>query len=354
MRARRIAGFAALALILAGVAGIASKMRMPDTFFYTRAAEKMITPGCAEIHCFRVLVPWIVGAVPGPSVLKWKTYSVLANAAAALAVFDLSLLLGLSARTAAIAAALTGLGFGSFYTLWEPFDSDPLMFWLTPLVLRWALEARFAAATTAASIGVFAKEIVVAPFAIVAIVDAWERRWPDAFRAVRSGAIAFAVWFGLHVFLRFVFDYSYGANTSPHIFSGAGLVPWLHNMSGRGALSAMFNEFGAPYLLFPFGFLAAPPKLRRLAVASLPFACIFAYVQQPDRALWNFHFVTSPLAALALEPMADAFVVCFLAVYAFANLKVGAQVPWIPHARYAFAIGLVLAGVAGWRTVRRR
>src|SRR6185503_316725 len=105
---------------------------------------------------------------------------------------------------------------------------------------------------------------------------------------------------------------------------------WLSEMSPRGAASAMFNEFGPVWLLIPVGWLSAPRTLRQLIVAALPLICVFSYVQQPDRALWNFNFFTSPLAALVLEPLPNAFVGVFVAVFAFANLKVGAQVSFIP------------------------
>jgi len=77
-------------------------------------------------------------------------------------------------------------------------------------------------------------------------------------------------------------------------------------------------------------------------------------VQQPDRALWNFNFVASPLIALVLEASANAFVGLFLGVYVLANLKVGAQIDSVPQARYAFAVGLVLAVVAIVRFGRTR
>ena len=125
-------------------------------------------------------------------------------------------------------------------------------------------------------------------------------------------------------------------------------------MSARGAASAIFNQFGATYLLIPAGWLAAPPRLRELAVAALPVALVLVYVQQPDRALWNFHYLASPLAALVLEPMPVWFTVLFIGAYTLANLKVGAQVAWIPPARYAFAAGLVLGAVALIGFVRHR
>jgi hypothetical protein len=345
-RPTRVLAYIGLAAVLSVVAFVASRLRLPDTFFYTNAAERGVVPGCAEIHCFRVLVPWTIGALPGPSLLKWKGYAVVCNAAAALAIFDLALVFGLSRRAALIAGGFTVFGFGSFYTLFEPYTSDPLMFWLTPVAMRLALEDRAARAGAVACVGVFAKEFIVFPIAIVGAADMVFGRWRRALRLVAAGAAAFTVWLALNLLLRSAFGYTYGPNKSPRLLSGSYLFFWLNQMSPRGAASAMFNEFGPQWLLIPFGWLTAPRKLRELMVSALPLACLFSYVQQPDRALWNFHFLTSPLAALVLEPLPNAFVAAFLAVFAFANLKVGAQVSFIPPARYAFAVGLVLAAIA--------
>src|SRR5439155_14552362 len=131
--------------------------------------------------------------------VKWKGYAVLCNAAAAISVFDLCLFFGLSVRASAIAGALTAFGFSSFGTLWQPYQSDPLMFWLSPVVMRWALEDRMARAGVVASIGVLAKEFIVVPFAIAGIADARDGRWRRAFRAAAAGAMAFAVWLTLQL-----------------------------------------------------------------------------------------------------------------------------------------------------------
>src|SRR5262245_31592480 len=133
----RLRLYLAFVLALAIVGVFASRVRLPDNRFYINASDRMITPGCAEIHCFRVLVPWTIGAIPGDWLFKWKAYAVLANAAAAIAVFDLALFFGLTRRGAIIAGALTAFGSGSFGTLWQPYNSDPLMFWWAPIIMRW-------------------------------------------------------------------------------------------------------------------------------------------------------------------------------------------------------------------------
>jgi hypothetical protein len=344
-RLRRIGAAVALALVLCAIAAAGSWERLPDSYYYERVAAQTIIPGCAEIHCFRPLVPWILGLFPA-SVAKWKVYAAICNAAAAIAVFDLSLVLGLTVRASTIASLLSAFGFGSLYTLFEPFTSDPLMFWFSPLTTRWLVEGRTALAGALTCIGVFAKEFVVAPVVIFALASARAGRRQIAVRAATAAAVSFALWLGLQFFLMHTFGYSYGDNKSPHIESGGYLLFWLRHESLATSAAAMFVEFGALYLLIPFGFRRAPRPLRELTVAALPIACIFAYVQQPDRALWNFHYLTSPLSALVLERLSTPLVTAFVVLYGASYLRIGAQVGAMPEARYAVALTLVLAVAA--------
>ncbi len=85
--------------------------------------------------------------------------------------------------------------------------------------------------------------------------------------------------------------------------------------------------FGPLFVLMPAGFLRADRRLRLLAVASLPAMAAFVYVQQPDRALWNFHFVAIPIAILALEALPDRLCWLFIAAFGVANLKLGDSQP---------------------------
>ena len=57
---------------------------------------------------------------------------------------------------------------------------------------------------------------------------------------------------------------------------------------------------------------------------TAPLICVFSYVQQPDRALWNFNFFTSRLrrSSTAAERVRRGV----RRGFAFANLKLGAQV----------------------------
>src|SRR5262249_15188564 len=149
--------------------------------------------------------------------------------------------------------------------------------------------------------GVLAKEFAAAPFYVVTLAHAVTRRWTEAARTFVAGNAVFIVWFVMTLTLMLRFNYTYAGSASADLGGGANLVNWLNRQSTRGVAAAMFNEFGVLYVLTPVGFFLAPRRLQLLSLASLPIAAFFGYVQQPDRALWNLHFLVTPMAALVLE-----------------------------------------------------
>jgi hypothetical protein len=86
--------------------------------------------------------------------------------------------------------------------------------------------------------------------------------------------------------------------------------------------------------------------LKQLAIVALPFAAFLAYVEQPDRALWNFHFLACPLAAIVLADVPAVLRWTFVALYAIANARTGAQMLILPPARFALAASIVLGLLA--------
>jgi hypothetical protein len=148
------------------------------------------------------------------------------------------------------------------------------------------------------------------------------------------------------------FNYSYGESPSIDFAHGGNLLHWLSLHTPRVAALAVFNEFGALYLLAPVGLLLASPSFRRLCVVAVPPALLFAYVQQPDRALWNFHFLVAPLAALTLAAATPAIAWAVVVCFVVANLRIGAQLAWAPASRYAVLASLLLS-VAAIVTARR-
>lgn len=349
---RRLVHFAAVALCL-GVIAWASPLpqRVTDRDVYEATAAHGVVYDCSDLHCFRVLVPWVLGSLPGPSIVKWKAYSVLCNAAAAVAVFSLALTFGLSRRAAWFASIGSAFGFGTLYTLHDVYTSDPLMYLLGPLMTNELLVGRLAIAAGLGVIGVFAKEFAAAPLYLVTATLAIERRWLEAARTFAAANAAFIVWLLLTLTLMLRYNYTYAGSASADLSGGGYLIGWMHLQSPRGIAAAMFNEFGALYVLAPIGFFMAPARLRRVTLVSLPIAALFAYVQQPDRALWNVHFLILPLAAQVLE-RAPVLGWTTLAAFAAGNLRVGAQLPIAPIGRWSLAASVLLAIATTWTALR--
>jgi hypothetical protein len=330
--------------------------RITDRGLYEATAAQTIVPDCADLQCFRVLVPWVVGRFPGPSVLRWKAYAVICNAAAAVALIPLCLTFGLSRRVAVFAASMSAFGFGSLYTLHDPFTSDPLMYLLGPFETNQLLIGRLAFAAWIGVVGVLAKEFAAAPLYAFAAQQLLERRWGTALRAFIAGNWGFITWALLTMTLMLRFNYGWGRNGvgSANLVEGAALAMWLREQSLRGIVSAMFNEFGPLYVLVPAGLLLAPRALRQLALVSIPIAALFCVVQQPDRALWNFHYLIVPIGAIALAQIGDRLAWALVALFAIGNLRVGAQMPFVPPARFALGAACLIAFVAAAITVRQR
>lgn len=347
-------GYAAVLVVALGAIAVLSPLpdRVTDRGIYEQTAAKGVVRDCNDLHCFRALVAWTLGMVPAPSTLKWRAYSVVCNAAAALLVMQLCLTFGMSQRAAWTASLMSAFGFGALYTLHDAYTSDPLMYALGPLMTNELLQGRRAMAGAIGTVGVFAKEFAAAPLFLFAMYEAVERRWPSALRTLVAANTAFIVWAVFHLTMIIAFNYGYGGTTSTRFLSGGGVGPWLEEQSLRGVLSAMFNEFGALYLLAPIGFLWAPRALRRLIVVAAPIALVLCYVQQPDRALWNFHFLVTPLAAVALDGAPAAIAALTVGAFAVANLRVGAQLTVVPAARFALAASVVFALVAIVRSFR--
>jgi hypothetical protein len=349
----RAAYFAVCAAVL-GTIAVASPApdRVTDRDVYEATATHRVVPDCSDLQCFRVLVPWILGPLPGASTLKWKAYAVVCSSATAVAVFAWCLSLGLSPRAACIGSVASAFGFGSLYTLHDPYTSDPLMYLLGPLIAREALAGRIGVATAAGAVGVAAKEFAAAPLYIVSAYHAIQRQWAAASRAFAGGNLAFVVWLLLTLTLMLRFNYTYSGNASTDLGHGAYLVGWLSRQSTRGIASAMFIEFGALWLLMPVGFFLASRQLRLLVVVSLPVAALFAYVQQPDRALWNFHFLATPLAATVLDGAPAMLAGATLATFVVGNLRVGAQLPLAFVGRAALGASVMMAVASAWTALR--
>jgi hypothetical protein len=348
--------FIAIVLLLGTIAWVAREPASSDRQMYEQIGRQTVVLDCHDVHCYRVLVAIVLERLPGPSLVKWKAYAVLANAAAALAVGRLCIVLGLSARLAMLATWIAASGFGPLQAVFDPYTSDPLMYLVGPVMMTELLENRVGRAGVIGTVGVFAKEFAAVPMWIFALMAGLQRRWDVATRALLGALTATLVWLALQTFLMTIYNYSYGGNPSVNLLGGGYFAVWVAAIGWPRTAAHLFTTFGPLYLLLAAGLVVADRRLRLLALCSVPPLIAFAYVQQPDRALCNFQFVVIPLAVLMLDGVPDWLCGVFVISFGAANLRLGEPQPaaFLKIRVIMLAISLIVALYSVTATLRRR
>jgi hypothetical protein len=338
--------------VLGLVAWLAPPPSPTDQGMMERVGQGVIVPGCADLNCFRILVPAAVETFPGPSLPRWRAYAVVANAGAAIAAGRLAVALGLTPAASMLTMWLSAVGAGSFSTIYHPYNADPLVLFFAPVITLLLLQRRTATAGMLSTVGIFAKEFAAAPLYIAAAASALKREWPLFRRHALLAAAVTAVWASLQLVLMTAFGYSYNNNPSSRPLEGGYLMFWLQHVGPVTAALGLFGTFGALNLLIPFGWRLAAPDLRALSLGAIPALLAFMYVATPERALWNFFFLAVPLAAIVLAALPATLSWLFVACYGAANLRIGGQLPNVPASRYAIALTLLIGAVAVVRALR--
>ena len=338
--------------VLGLVAWLAPPPSPTDQGMMERVGQGVIVPGCADLNCFRILVPATVEAFPGPSLPRWRVYAVLANTAAALAAGRLALALGLTMAASILTMWLSALGAGSFSTIYHPYNADPLVLFLAPVITLLLLQRRTMAAGVISTAGIFAKEFAAAPLYIAAAASALKRDWAGLRRHALLALAVTAIWIGLQIALMSAFGYSYNDNPSSRPLQGGYLVFWLRNVGPMAAAFGLFGAFGALNLLIPLGWKLASADLRALSIGAIPALLAFMVVATPERVLWNFFFLAVPLAAIVLAALPVGLSWLFVACYGLANFRIGGQLPNVPASRYAIVVTLLIGAVAIVRALR--
>jgi len=345
----------AIVLLVGAIAAAGRPPRSGDRDIYEQIGRQLIVYDCHDVHCYRLLPAPLVARLPAPSLVAWKAYAVVTIAAAALALGRLCLALGLSPRAAGYATWIGAFGFGPLQSVLDPFTSDPVMYLIGPLLMTELLRDRMGRAALVASVGVLSKEFAAAPLWIFTLASALRRQWYTAVRAALAAGMATIVWLGLQTTLMALYNYSYGNNPSVRLLSGGYFAVWTAALGWPRAIGYLFMAFGPVWILLVGGLRRADRTLRLIAAASVPAALAFVYVQQPDRALWNFHFAVIPIAVLALEELPDGLCIAFVVAFAIANVRLGDSLPafvlWIRGIMLVLATAL--AGVAAALAIRR-
>jgi hypothetical protein len=341
--------FIATAIVLGAIAAKAPQPVSDDRGVYIDIGRQVPLADCYNLHCGRFLVAAIIEDLPGPSLPKWKLYAVLANAGAAVAVGHFAVSVGLSEESWPFAVWLSALGSGSLYSLFDCYTSDPLMYLMGPLLSILLLRGRILRAGLFSAATVFAKEFAAVPLWIFAVVHAFQRNWHQARQTLLAAMTVTLIWMTEQAVLFALYDYGYGSIKSTDVWHGGYLAFWLRSVGVINGIKYLFIAFGALYILFPLGWIRSPRLLRLIAVAAVPAVCAFMFVQQPERALWNYHFIVIPIAVAALNTLPGWAGWLYVASFGVTNLRFGAQLQTSYAGRLSIVLTVVLAAVALWR-----
>ena len=342
-----------LPLMVAGVLGmIAAAAPFPsfltDKDIYEKLGRELIIAQCDDLQCFRVLVPWTLGLIPGGGYLKWRLYALLCETGAAILMGWWVVRLGASPRAALQVTWLTALGAGSLYTLYDPFTADPLMHLLGPLLLLLLFADRIGPAAIVGVAGIFGKEFAAVPFWVAGVTWLQQRDTGRATQALAVFAGVTGTWAVWQLATRSLGGYT-PVQHSGDLLHGAFLMFWLTHISPWLAVVAVGGAYGALWLLWPAGVAWGSRELRQLTAATILPLLAFNYVQQPDRALWNFAFAVMPAVAVVLDRIPSALGWSLVVVQALVNLRFGAQLAFVPTARATLAVAMVLGLFILWR-----
>jgi len=293
---------------------------------FRQIGRDFFIPDCSSLHCTRVLASWILEQLPGPSLLKWKIYAVVGGTIAAVGTARLARHVGLPDRVGNWSAWLVAFGSGVQITLFDPYGPDPFIYAITPWMLLWVIQDRIALAAAMGAVGVFAKEFAAAPLWIGVGYAILARRRDLFWRCSAAAVTATLIWVALQIALILRFNYSYGGSASALVFEGGNFTRWFRLLGPTQSLGALAVHVVPVVALAVAAARRAPRQLQHLALASIPPLLALVYVQQPDRAIWNFQPVLASLAALPLATASPAFAWTFLAGYASSNLRVVPQI----------------------------
>ncbi|MDO8680106.1 MAG: hypothetical protein Q7R30_16400 [Acidobacteriota bacterium] len=322
---------------------------LTDKDVYEQMSREWVIPNCDDLQCFRVLVPITLGFIPiGSGYLKWRAYAVVCEAVAAVLMGRWVRMLGASHRASQQVTWLTALGAGSLYTLFDPFTADPLMHAMGPLLMVLLFGGWILTAALVAAAGVFGKEFAAVPLFVAGVTWLQQRRIAHSVRALVAFGCVVAIWSAWQLSSRAVWNYA-PVQHSGKLLEGAFLAFWLANIGPALAVVSIAAAFGALWILWPAGVAWGTRELRQLTVAAMLPLLFFNYVQQPDRALWNFAFAVMPAAAVVLDRIPAALGWLLVAVQALLNLRIGAQLPFVPPVRATLVAAMALGLVIVWR-----
>ena len=325
--------------------------RMTDRNDYEYTGRQPLAANCPNtIYCYRILVPMLLEQVPMDSERRWRGLQWLAHTATGSVVAVTTTALG----SPLIASILVQTSYGFAFTAYDPYTADPVVFFISGLILYLWLADRALAVTLVAALGVFAKEtvalVVLAPTLAVVLWSDRRARW----RWLLPPAVAWPLLLGFHWYMDTYEGWGIASNPAASFTSGSWLAIWWKlNPSLTKKALMLFAPFGFAWAFAIAGYRHAPKPFQQLAVGALPLMLALVFVQTPERALGNAFFVVIPLAVafLAQVPQAAAWAAAITS--GLVTARIGLSSDLLPSSSVLLPPAAAAAAWAFWAYFRQ-
>ena len=353
LRMRRLAGIVLFNAVLAAAmqALAPDQPRMTDRNDYEYTGRQPLAANCPNtIYCYRILVPMLLERVPMDPERRWRGLQWLAHTATGSVVAVATAPIG----SPLIASILLQTSYAFAFTAYDPYTADPVVFFISGLILYLWLADRALAVTLVAAFGVFAKETVAlvasAPALAVLLWSDRRARW----RWLLPAAVAWPLLLGFHWYMDTYEGWGISKNPAASFGTGSWLaIWWKMNPSLAKKALMLFAPFGFAWAFALAGYRHASKPFQQLAAASLPPMLALVFVQTPERALGNAFFVVIPLAAAFLAQVSPTVAWAAAITSGLVTARIGLSSELLPSSTVLLPLAAAAAAWAFWSYFRQ-
>ena len=353
LRMRRLAGIVLFNAVLgAAMQALApDQPRMTDRNDYEYTGRQPLAANCPNtIYCYRILVPMLLERVPMDPERRWRGLQWLAHTATGSVVAVATAPIG----SPLIASILLQTSYAFAFTAYDPYTADPVVFFISGLILYLWLADRALAVTLVAVFGVFAKETVAlvasAPALAVLLWSDRRARW----RWLLPAAVAWPLLLGFHWYMDTYEGWGISKNPAASFGTGSWLaIWWKMNPSLAKKALMLFAPFGFAWAFALAGYRHASKPFQQLAAASLPPMLALVFVQTPERALGNAFFVVIPLAAAFLAQVSPTVAWAAAITSGLVTARIGLSSELLPSSTVLLPPAAAAAAWAFWSYFRQ-
>jgi hypothetical protein len=353
LRMRRLARIVLFnATLAAAIQALApDQPRMTDRNDYEYTGRQPLAANCPNtIYCYRILVPMLLEQVPMDPERRWRGLQWLAHTATGSVVAVATAPIG----SPLIASILLQSSYAFTFAAYDPYTADPVVFFISGLILYWWLADRALTVTLVAAFGVFAKETVAlvasAPALAVLLGSDRRARW----RWLLPAAVAWPLLLGFHWYMDTYEGWGISRNPAASFGTGSWLaIWWKMNPSLAKKALMLFAPFGFAWAFAAAGYRHASKPFQQLAAGALLPMLALVFVQTPERALGNAFFVVIPLAAAFLAQVSPTIAWAAAITSGLVTARIGLSSELLPSSTVLLAPATAAAAWAFWSYFRQ-